>query len=115
MVVGGWIWACGSTTHEERNELTARCAGIYLLIGVRATGNLEGDEWTRRANYICFSGYLSQPHQIMVLRRSGGALILKPLLLHASSKARVAVHRRVLHFVFGPQALPLGLEWPYAI
>jgi ectoine hydroxylase-related dioxygenase (phytanoyl-CoA dioxygenase family) len=45
----------------------------------------------------------------------GGALILKPLLLHASSKARVAVQRRVLHFVFGPRALPLGLEWQHAI
>jgi ectoine hydroxylase-related dioxygenase (phytanoyl-CoA dioxygenase family) len=45
----------------------------------------------------------------------GGALILKPLLLHASSKARVALQRRVLHFVFGPRALPLGLEWQHAI
>jgi hypothetical protein len=44
----------------------------------------------------------------------GGALILKPLLLHASSKARVALQRRVLHFVFGPRALPHGLEWQHA-
>jgi ectoine hydroxylase-related dioxygenase (phytanoyl-CoA dioxygenase family) len=45
----------------------------------------------------------------------GGALILKPLLLHASSKGRAALQRRVLHFVFGPRVLPLGLEWQHAI
>jgi hypothetical protein len=41
-----------------------------------------------------------------------GALFMRPLLLHASSKASVPNLRRVLHFVFGPAVLPLGLEWP---
>jgi len=45
----------------------------------------------------------------------GAALIMKPLLLHASSKAVKPVYRRVLHFVFGPRKLPYGLEWRYAI
>jgi len=36
---------------------------------------------------------------------------MRPLLLHASSKAHTPRHRRVLHFVFGPPALPLGLHW----
>lgn len=41
----------------------------------------------------------------------GAALLMRPLLLHASSKAVVANGRRVLHFVFGPRTLPLGLRW----
>ncbi len=41
----------------------------------------------------------------------GGAVIMRPLLLHASSKSRGQSRRRVLHFVFGPRALPCGLEW----
>lgn len=45
----------------------------------------------------------------------GGALLLKPLLLHASSKASVSTQRRVLHFVYGPLQLPLGLEWRHVI
>ena len=45
----------------------------------------------------------------------GDALVLKPLLLHASSKASASMQRRVLHFVFGPRQLPLGLEWQHAI
>jgi hypothetical protein len=42
-------------------------------------------------------------------------LVLKPLLLHASSKASMPSQRRVLHFVFGPPVLPFGLEWPQAV
>jgi Phytanoyl-CoA dioxygenase (PhyH) len=45
----------------------------------------------------------------------GGVLLMRPLLLHASSKATSLAPRRVLHFVFGPSTLPLGLEWRWAV
>jgi ectoine hydroxylase-related dioxygenase (phytanoyl-CoA dioxygenase family) len=45
----------------------------------------------------------------------GGVLLMRPLLLHASSKAVEPNRRRVLHFVFGPPRLPLGLEWQWAV
>jgi len=45
----------------------------------------------------------------------GGALVMRPLILHASSKATSVAPRRVLHFVFGPPELPLGLEWRWGI
>ena len=41
----------------------------------------------------------------------GGAMVLRPLLLHASSKATGSSRRRVLHFLFGPAELPFGLRW----
>lgn len=41
----------------------------------------------------------------------GSAMAMRPLLLHASSKARGASKRRVLHFLFGPRSLPYGLRW----
>ena len=41
----------------------------------------------------------------------GGAMVMRPLLLHASSKARGGGRRRVLHFLFGPPQLPCGLAW----
>jgi ectoine hydroxylase-related dioxygenase (phytanoyl-CoA dioxygenase family) len=47
--------------------------------------------------------------------RRGGALLMKPLLLHASSKVATASQRRVLHFVFGPRIPPFGLAWQYAV
>ena len=44
----------------------------------------------------------------------GGALVMRPLLLHASSKV-ASGSRRVLHFVYGPASLPDGAEWANAI
>jgi hypothetical protein len=41
----------------------------------------------------------------------GDALVMRPLLLHASSKGSGQGRRRVLHFVFGPRELPCGLAW----
>ncbi len=41
----------------------------------------------------------------------GAALVMRPLLLHASSKATGSSRRRVLHFLFGPALLPYGLDW----
>lgn len=42
----------------------------------------------------------------------GGALLMRPLLLHASSPATSPKHRRVVHIEFAAQPLPGGLEWP---
>jgi ectoine hydroxylase-related dioxygenase (phytanoyl-CoA dioxygenase family) len=42
----------------------------------------------------------------------GGVMAMRPLLLHASSKASKGSPRRVLHFVYGPPDLPSGLSWP---
>lgn len=45
----------------------------------------------------------------------GAALFMRPLLLHASSKVVGDSRRRVLHFLFGPSELPLGLRWHWAV
>jgi len=41
----------------------------------------------------------------------GDALMMRPMILHASSKATQPVTRRVLHLVYGPRLLPMGLSW----
>jgi ectoine hydroxylase-related dioxygenase (phytanoyl-CoA dioxygenase family) len=53
--------------------------------------------------------------ELAIPASQGEALVMKPLILHASSKALSGTRRRVLHFVFGPRTLPLGLEWRHAI
>ncbi len=42
---------------------------------------------------------------------SGGALLMRPLLLHASSVAAQPMHRRVLHLEYSAMDLPDGLAW----
>lgn len=46
---------------------------------------------------------------------SGDAILMRPLLLHASSKALAPSRRRVLHVLLGPPTLPHGLEWRHAV
>lgn len=65
------------------------------------------------------------PHSVPTARRAtaevacladrGDALLMRPLLLHASSRATGTSRRRVLHFLFGPAELPLGLRWRQSV
>ncbi|MDB5296297.1 MAG: Phytanoyl-CoA dioxygenase [Phycisphaerales bacterium] len=42
---------------------------------------------------------------------AGGAVLMRPLLLHASSAATAAGHRRVVHLEWSADPLPDGLHW----
>ena len=42
---------------------------------------------------------------------AGGAMLMKPLLLHASNRSTGARPRRVIHLEFSAQELPAGLAW----
>lgn len=46
---------------------------------------------------------------------SGGAMLMRSLLLHASSPCENALHRRVIHLEFAAAPLPNGLEWLHQI
>jgi ectoine hydroxylase-related dioxygenase (phytanoyl-CoA dioxygenase family) len=41
----------------------------------------------------------------------GGVLLMRPLLLHASSAGSNPAHRRVIHLEYSADKLPEGLEW----
>lgn len=43
--------------------------------------------------------------------KAGGVLLMKPLLLHASSPARIPGSRRVIHLEWTASSLPGELEW----
>jgi len=53
-----------------------------------------------------------EAEEVVVSVPEGGAMLMRPLLLHASSKTTSENLRRVLHFVYGPGSLPEGLRWP---
>ena len=41
----------------------------------------------------------------------GGALMMRPLLVHGSSSALNPTHRRVIHIDYAADDLPYGLQW----
>lgn len=51
--------------------------------------------------------------QVSCLAEIGDVVLMKPLLWHASSKAEIPGHRRVIHIKFCSARLPAGLEWEH--
>jgi hypothetical protein len=52
---------------------------------------------------------------VLCTAKIGDVLALRPLLLHASSKATGTSRRRVLHFVYGPRQIHEQHCWPLAL
>lgn len=75
---------------------------VQVIPGSHAHGRLTADEiarWRRdHAPVACTSP-------------RGGALVMRPMILHASSPATHPGHRRVVHLEFAADELPHGLEW----
>ncbi len=55
----------------------------------------------------------TEEEQCLVAR--GGALLMRPLLLHASSKLTGTKPRRVLHLVYAPRQLAVDARWHYQV
>jgi hypothetical protein len=53
----------------------------------------------------------SQQSDILCRVSAGDALLMRPLLLHASSRSTSTRHRRVLHIEYAAFTLPSGLHW----
>lgn len=49
--------------------------------------------------------------EVVCTADAGDLLLMRPLLLHASSKAERPNGRRVLHFLFAPRRPGCGLQW----
>jgi ectoine hydroxylase-related dioxygenase (phytanoyl-CoA dioxygenase family) len=49
--------------------------------------------------------------EVACLSPRGGALLMRPLILHASSQATEPAHRRVIHLEWAVEELPTGLQW----
>ena len=78
---------------------------LKVLPGSHAHGVLDAESverWRRECEpEVCVAG-------------AGEALVMRPLLLHASSSANRPGHRRVIHLEYAGGELPGGLEWEAA-
>ncbi|MFL6259280.1 MAG: phytanoyl-CoA dioxygenase family protein [Thermoanaerobaculia bacterium] len=84
------------------DETPADHGALRVIPGSHRLGRIAaGDipEWrTRLGEVTCPVG-------------EGGAMLMRPLLLHASSKSRTGEHRRVIHIEYAGFDLPCGLQW----
>jgi len=53
----------------------------------------------------------SEQPDLLCAASAGDALLMRPLLLHASGRSTSDRHRRILHIDYAGFALPIGLQW----
>jgi ectoine hydroxylase-related dioxygenase (phytanoyl-CoA dioxygenase family) len=77
---------------------------LRILPGSHAAGKLDARAvaaWQGRAHESA----------VACIVPAGGAVVMRPLLLHASASGTRPGHRRVIHLEYAAEALPEGLEW----
>lgn len=76
---------------------------LRVLPGTHKLGRLSADQITAAQAEIT---------SVNATVKTGGAVLMKPLLLHSSSLGSDPSHRRVIHIEFASAGLPGGLSWP---
>ncbi len=75
---------------------------LRVLPGTHRLGKLDDHE----------RGRVIEAHHAQVCEaRAGDALLMRPLLMHASSPNRSGRRRRVVHIEYAAESLPSGLTW----
>lgn len=80
----------------------ADAGALRVIPGSHADGRLRSEE---------VAAWIARKTAVRCAAEAGDALVMRPLLLHASSPARRPTHRRVVHVEFAAGPLPHGLEW----
>ncbi len=75
---------------------------LRVLPGSHAAGVLDAAATAR---------WRATTAEVAAVVARGGAVLMRPLLLHASSPAAVPGRRRVVHLEFAAGPLPDGVEW----
>jgi ectoine hydroxylase-related dioxygenase (phytanoyl-CoA dioxygenase family) len=112
---GPWSKKAGITHVQPPAEIMSRMLAIRLhlddsgpdngplrvIAGSHSEGRLSAQKVENRRKSNCVTCIVPR----------GGALLMRPLLLHASSACTVPKPRRVIHFEFAAEDLPEGLQW----
>ncbi len=90
------------TLRLHLDDCNADNGALRVLPGSHRDGELNGE---------AISNWSDRQTAVMCEVPKGGALFMRPLLLHASAAALRPMHRRVLHVEYAATDLPNGLKW----
>jgi len=96
------ILASMVTIRLHLDDCAADNGALRVLTGSHLNGELSSE---------AISDWASRSAPVICEIPKGGALLMRPLLLHASSPAKNPSHRRVLHVEYATTDLPNGLKW----
>ncbi|HUJ72241.1 MAG TPA: phytanoyl-CoA dioxygenase family protein [Verrucomicrobiae bacterium] len=93
------------------NMLTVR---VHLDECDETNGPLQVVAGSHRGGFLdneAIRSCITDTHPVSCLVPRGGAVLMRPLLVHCSARATRPHHRRVVHLEFAARLLPGGLEW----
>lgn len=90
------------TVRVHLDDCPSSNGALRVIPGSHAVGRLNWDQIRLQSRSV---------KGIACEIEAGGALIMRPLLLHASSSSTSPAHRRVIHLEFAACDLPHGLRW----
>ena len=110
---GPWSKKAGVVHVEPPAELLAGMLTLRLHLdrANAANGALRVRTGSHRASRLADPAARENPAEETLEAEPGDAVLMRPLLLHASSKAERPTRRRVLHVEFAAAALPPPLRW----
>lgn len=113
---GPWSVKDGSPHVQPPVALLESMLTIRLHLDDAAADNgalrvLPGSHREGRLSAPDIQAWLDRVDEVTCTASVGDALLMRPLLLHASSKATHPRHRRIIHLEYAAFALPNGLEW----
>jgi hypothetical protein len=106
-------------TRDRRALSWTRCSGVRLHLDDcnETNGPLRVAPGSHRRGILKSTDIASAVNahgEVICVAQTGEAVVMRPLLLHASSPAQVPKHRRVLHVVYY-SGEPIAEQWHRAV
>lgn len=112
----GWSVKSGVTHVHPPADILERMVAMRIHLDACDADNgalrlIPGSHRDGKLDNAMIERWVHQGPCAMPTMAAGDLLLMRPLLLHASSKARDGRQRRVIHVEFAAGELPGGLEW----
>lgn len=113
---GPWTVKDGVPHVQPPVEILERMVAVRLHLDPCGSENgpvrvMPGSHKAGRLSDAAIRDWRARSSEVVCEAPAGGLLIMRPLILHASSKATVPTHRRVIHIEYASTSLPSGLSW----
>jgi len=117
---GPWSVKAGIVHVQPPREILERMVAVRVHLDPCGAENgpvrvLPGSHRNGKLSPDVVAQTRAQVRELACVVARGGLLVMRPLLLHASSPATVSDHRRVIHLEFASGALTDGLVWRWRV
>jgi len=113
---GPWSIKAGIQHVQPPTEVLERMVTVRIHLDDCPASNgalrvIPGTHRLGRLNQNLVEEHVDEERAVICEALAGEALVMRPLLLHASGAASSPSHRRVVHFDYAVGDLPDGLKW----